>query len=279
MSTKEFDYATAVTRNSGYIDEQTQAKMRASRLLIAGCGIGSSLAVGAARMGFENFILVDGDTVDAHNLNRQFYDFADAGSLKVDALKDKILRINPQARVEAIGANLDASNTAEIVARADIVFDTVDFLDLPAILSLHTTAKALGKPLFTALNVGFGALVWYFPAHGTHSIAEILAPDVAKATTVTGQPPAYADVFASFIERLAPYLDQEVLEQVSRVLEKMRDGKPCPASQVAVGSFAVSAMAMSMIRDMLSGNPLPESPKLVIHSFRNHQTTLVDLSV
>ena len=278
MSTKEFDYATAVTRNSGYIDEQTQAKMRASRLLIAGCGIGSSLAVGAARMGFENFILVDGDTVDAHNLNRQFYDFADAGALKVDALKDKILRINPQARVEAIGANLDAGNTAEIVARADIVFDTVDFLDLPAILSLHTTAKALGKPLFTALNVGFGALVWYFPAHGAHSIADILAPDVAKATTATGQPPAYADVFASFIERLAPYLDQEVLEQVSRVLEKMRDGKPCPASQVAVGSFAVSAMAMSMIRDMLSGNPLPESPKLVIHSFKNHQTTLVDLS-
>ena len=273
-----FDYGTAVTRNSGYIDESTQAKMRGTRLLIAGCGIGSGPAVCAARMGFENFILVDGDTVDAHNLNRQFYDFADVGSPKVDALKDKILRINPEAKVEAINANLHADNTAEIVGRSDIVFDTVDFLDLPAILRLHTTAKALGKPIFTALSVGFGALVWYFPAEGSHSIADILAPDVASATTEAGQTPAYADVFASFIQRLAPYLDEEVIEQVSHVLTKMKEGKPCPASQVAVGSFAISAMAMSMIRDLLSGNPLPASPKLLIHSFKSHQTTVVDLS-
>ena len=97
-----FDYGTAVTRNSGYIDENTQSQMRGTRLLIAGCGIGSGPAVCATRMGFENFILVDGDTVDAHNLNRQFYDFADVGTSKVEALKDKILRINPEAKVEAI---------------------------------------------------------------------------------------------------------------------------------------------------------------------------------
>lgn len=278
MSAKKFDYATAVTRNSGYIDEQTQSKMRATRLLIAGCGIGSGPAVCAARMGFENFILVDGDTVDAHNLNRQFYDFADVGLPKVEALKDKILRINPQAQVEAINANLDAGNTTEIVSRADIIFDTVDFLDLPAIVGLHTAAKSLGKPIFTALNVGFGALVWYFPPHCDHTIADILAPDVARATAAAGQPPAYADVFALFIERLAPHLDREVLEQVGMVLAKMRDGKPCPASQVAVGSFAISAMAMSMIHDLLSGNPMIESPKLLIHSFKSQQTTVVDLS-
>ncbi|OHC79693.1 MAG: thiamine biosynthesis protein ThiF [Rhodoferax sp. RIFCSPLOWO2_12_FULL_60_11] len=272
-----FDYETSVTRNSGYITAETQAKIRKTKLLIAGCGIGSSPAVCAARMGFENFVLVDGDVVDAHNLNRQFYDFADIGKPKVAALKDKILRINPQAKVEAIEAYLDADNTQEIVGKADIVFDTVDFLDLPAILRLHDSAKKHKAHIFTALSVGFGALVWYFPAESSLTLTDILAPDIT-GVSAGGAVPSYADVFASFIQRLAPHLDAEVVEQVTKVLTMMKDGKPCPASQVAVGSFAIGAMAMSMMHDLLAGNPIPSAPKLVLHSFRSYQTQIVDVS-
>lgn len=272
-----FDYETSVTRNSGYITAETQAKIRTTKLLIAGCGIGSSPAVCAARMGFENFVLVDGDVVDAHNLNRQFYDFADIGQPKVAALKDKILRINPQAKVEAIEAYLDADNTEEIVGKADIVFDTVDFLDLPAILRLHDSAKKHKAHIFTALSVGFGALVWYFPAESSLTLTDILAPDIT-GVSAGGAVPSYADVFASFIQRLAPHLDAEVVEQVTKVLTMMKDGKPCPASQVAVGSFAIGAMAMSMMHDLLAGNPIPSAPKLVLHSFRSYQTQIVDVS-
>ena len=274
--TNVFDYETSITRNSGYITAETQAKIKRTRLLIAGCGIGSSPAVCAARMGFENFVLVDGDVVDAHNLNRQFYDFADIGKPKVAALKDKILRINPQAKVEAIEAYLDADNTEEIVGKADIVFDTVDFLDLPAILRLHDSAKKHKAHIFTALSVGFGALVWYFPAGSSLTLTDILAPDIA-GVSAGGAVPSYADVFASFIQRLAPHLDAEVVEQVNKVLTMMKDGKPCPASQVAVGSFAIGAMAMSMIHDLLAGNPIPSAPKLVLHSFRSYQTQIVDV--
>ena len=272
-----FDYETSVTRNSGYITAETQAKIRTTKLLIAGCGIGSSTAVCAARMGFENFVLVDGDVVDAHNLNRQFYDFADIGKPKVAALKDKILRINPQAKVEAIEAYLDADNTQEIVGKADIVFDTVYFLDLPAILRLHDSAKKHKAHIFTALSVGFGALVWYFPAESSLTLTDILAPDIT-GVSAGGAVPSYADVFASFIQRLAPHLDAEVVEQVTKVLTMMKDGKPCPASQVAVGSFAIGAMAMSMMHDLLAGNPIPSAPKLVLHSFRSYQTQIVDVS-
>ncbi|NDP37837.1 MAG: thiamine biosynthesis protein ThiF [Rhodoferax sp.] len=276
--TNAFDYETSITRNNGYITAETQAKIRRTRLLIAGCGIGSSPAVCAARMGFENFVLVDGDVVDAHNLNRQFYDFSDIGKPKVAALKDKILRINPLAQVEAIEAYLDADNTDDIVGKADIVFDTVDFLDLPAILRLHDSAKQHKAHIFTALSVGFGALVWYFPADSSLALTDMLAPDIADVSA-GGAVPSYADVFASFIQRLAPHLDAEVVEQVSKVLTMMKDGKPCPASQVAVGSFAIGAMAMSMIHDLLAGNPVPSAPKLVLHSFRSYQTKIVDVSV
>jgi hypothetical protein len=270
-------YEELVARNSGYVSAETQAKIRQTRLLIAGCGIGSSPAVCAARMGFENFVLVDGDVVDGHNLNRQFYDFADIGRPKVQALKEKIARINPNATVDAIEAYLHADNTDDIVSRADVVFDTVDFLDLPAILRLHDSARRQQRPVFTALSVGFGALVWYFPADGAVSLADIVAPDAARATHGVDAPPSYADVFASFIQRLAPHLDQQVVEQVGHVLALMKDGKPCPASQVAVGSFAIGAMSMAMIHDLFAGNPVPAAPQLVIHSFKKHQTTIVDL--
>ncbi len=273
-----FDYATAVLRNSGYIAPETQTKIRSTRLLIAGCGIGSSLAVCATRMGFEHFVLVDGDVVDAHNLNRQFYDFADVGKPKVDALKAQILSINPQACVEAIAENLTPDNTDKIVGKVNMVLDTVDFLDLPAILHLHHSARQHKLPILTALSVGFGALVWYFPADASLSLGDIMAPDIAAVNTTGMSAPSYADVFASFIARIAPHLDRDVVLQVSKVLTMMKDGKPCPASQVAVGSFAIAAMALSMIHDVLAGNPVPSAPELIIHSFRSHQSSIVDAS-
>ena len=273
-----FDYETLVLRNAGYIRPEIQEKIRSTRLLIAGCGIGSSPAICAARMGFEQFVLVDGDTVEAHNLNRQFYEFADVGRQKVEALKDRILRINPQAKVEAIHAYLDADNTSAIVGKVDIVFDTVDFLDLAAILRLHSAARERRAHIFTALSVGFGALVWYFPAGSTLTLSDIIAPDLGGAGAAGIEPPSYVDVFARFIKRLAPHLDREVVDQVTHVLTLMSDGKPCPASQVAVGSFAIAAMAVSMMHDVLAGNPVPAAPKLVIHSFRSHETKIVDLA-
>ena len=277
-------YDDLVARNSGYISSELQSRIRSTRLLIAGCGIGSSPAICATRLGFEQFVLVDGDVVDSHNLNRQFYDLADVDRPKVAALRDHILRINPNARVDAIHDYLTAENTDQIVGKADIVFDTVDFLDLPAILRLHASAKHHRLPVFTALSVGFGALVWYFPGDASLSLADIIAPDAARAGTRNANgntdagAPSYSDVFASFIERLAPHLDAEVVEQVGRVLKLMKDGKPCPASQLAVGSFAIGAMAVSMIHDMLAGNPLPAAPKLLVHSFKSHRTTTVDLT-
>lgn len=272
----KFDYDTFVLRNQGYVSPETQATIHSKTLLFAGCGIGSGPAVAAARFGFEKFILVDGDTVDAHNLNRQFYDFADIGRPKVEALKGQILRINPEAQVEAIHQNLDPSNTEDIVARADIVLDTVDFLDLPAILTLHTAAAKHGVELLTALSIGFGAGVIYFPAGSGLSLASLIENDVKQATNAGDA--SYAEVFKLIVARIAQHLDTQVVEQIGRALTIMEDGKPCPASQVSVGSFTLGALATTLMHDILAGLPVPQAPNMVVHSFRNHQTKLINLS-
>ena len=272
------NYDSFVTRNSGYISEEAQNRIRACKLLIAGCGIGSSPAICAARMGFEEFTLVDGDTVDIHNLNRQFYEFSDIGRRKVDALKNQILRINPEAKVNALPIFLDDQNIDQLVKQSDVVFDTVDFLDLRAIMALHQSASNHRVHILTALSTGFGALVWNFPPGSKITLIDILAGDLEKlAERDPSNEPSYADVFARFIQRLAPYLDVDVVEQVARVLALMKEGKPCPASQVAVGSFAIGAMAMSMIHDQLSNPESGCEPELIIHSFKRHQTTRVTM--
>jgi hypothetical protein len=272
-----FDYKTLVTRNKGYISPDTQLAIGDATLLIAGCGMGSAPAICAARTGFRKFILVDGDVVDAHNLNRQFYSHSDIGFPKVECLRKHILEINPDAEVEAIIANLDASNTADIVGRCDIVFDTVDTVDLPAVIRLHEEAARQGKSLFTAVNVGFGALVWHIPSDATVTWPSLLAEDAEKVRAAGGDPESYSEVYISFVSRLASSLDQEVLDMLDSVLSQMKEGKPCPAPQLAVGSFSAAALAVTMMHDHLAGYPVVSSPSLVLQSYRAMQTKVVTI--
>lgn len=271
-----FDYDTFIKRNNGYISATVQEKIRNTRILFAGCGLGSGPVICAARTGFQHFVLIDGDTVDAHNLNRQFFDFDDVGTPKVEALKKHILRINPEATVEAHVAMLDKDNAAELVSAADIVFDTIDFVDLEAVLALHGNAAAQGKPIFTAINAGFGACVLYFPPNSGNSLPQILQADVEAAAAAGNL--NYTAVFGRVMARIGAHLDTQVVEEVAKALTIMEDGTVCPASQIAVGSFTVAAQAVAMMHDMIEGREVPSAPLIVAHSFRNHVTKLIDIS-
>lgn len=275
MSTT-FNYDTFVTRNEGYIRKETQAKIRETRLLCAGAGLGGQLILAAARLGVRRFTLVDGDTVEAHNLNRQAFYFEDIGQAKAEALKRHILRINPEAEVEAVVANLDQHNAAQLVGQADIIFDTIDFLDLDAILQLHTQAQRQARPIFTALSAGDGACVMYIPADAKASLADIIARDVGAARSE--QEASYANVFGKIMARIGAHLDRQVVEQVARALTVMEDGRPCPASQLVTGALATAALAVTMMHDLLDGRAVPQAPLLVAHSYRSGGTRLVDIS-
>ena len=118
-------------------------------------------------MGFTQFIVADGDTVSASNLNRQFYTHDDIGTRKTTALAKRIHEINPDAVVEEVSEYLTLDNISGIVSRADFIFDTVDFLDLVAIVELHDQCELQKKPRITALNVGFDGGILYFPTDTT----------------------------------------------------------------------------------------------------------------
>lgn len=253
------DYQTLTLRNKDYIPAELQDRIRATRLLIAGCGIGSSLAETAARLGFEHFILVDGDVVDAHNLNRQRYGGEDVGTPKVEALGRRIQSINPSASVEKFYTYLTEENAAELVGKADMVFDTIDFLDLQGIVGLHDACRHQKKPVITALAMGWGAGCVYFPAGTAWTFRRLFGlPEQGSVANAN-----YAETFAKVLEPLARHLDPDVLAAVGKALTIMEDGRPCPASQVAPGADAVGSLAGTLLVHILAGQAVTEAPRMI----------------
>ena len=66
---------------------------------IVGCGsVGSTVAENLARCGMKNFVLWDFDRVEPHNIVNQMFRQEDVGKLKVEALRDILVEINPEIK-------------------------------------------------------------------------------------------------------------------------------------------------------------------------------------
>ncbi len=136
-----------------YFKDTELAKIRGVRVGIAGAGgLGSNCAVNLVRCGFLDFVVVDYDVVEGSNLNRQFFFDDQVGKAKVEALKDNLLRINPDVRVEAINLKIGKDTIKDLFESCDIVveaFDEVAFKKL-----IVETYMSSEKCLVAASGIG-----------------------------------------------------------------------------------------------------------------------------
>lgn len=95
---KPYDTITRLfSRNTGLLES---GEMLEKCAVLVGCGsVGSFVAMELARSGVGKFVLCDTDTLEIHNICRHQCGFSDLGRYKVDAVKDKILDINPNAEI------------------------------------------------------------------------------------------------------------------------------------------------------------------------------------
>ncbi len=105
-----------------------QQRLKAARVLLVGAGgLGSPTALYLAAAGVGTIGLVDQDTVDVTNLQRQLlYSTTDVGRPKLDAARERLHGINPHVQVETHAAWLTLANALDILRRYDVVVDGTD---------------------------------------------------------------------------------------------------------------------------------------------------------
>ncbi|MFH1081566.1 MAG: molybdopterin-synthase adenylyltransferase MoeB [Pseudomonadota bacterium] len=110
------------------VGEQGQRRLKAASVLLVGAGgLGSSVAMHLATAGVGRIGIVDPETVDPSNLQRQIiHDTGMIGRLKVESASEKMFRLNPHVRVEIRADLFNASNADEISANYEILVDGTD---------------------------------------------------------------------------------------------------------------------------------------------------------
>lgn len=188
--TQEELHAALVERHGADI----QQKLDRASVGIAGLGgLGSNIAVHLARLGVGRLVLVDFDTVDVTNLNRQHYTMKDIGVPKTLALLEQLEEINPYLQYEPYTERVIPANVARMFAGCDVVCEAFDRADQKAMLietlleRLPDTVVVSGSGMagYGSANAirterRFGRL--YVCGDGTSDIADgvgLMAPRVA----------------------------------------------------------------------------------------------------
>jgi adenylyltransferase/sulfurtransferase len=128
------------------VELEGQKRIRAARVLLIGAGgLGSPTALYLAAAGVGTLGIVDFDTVDLSNLQRQvLHGTSDVGRPKIDSARDRIVDLNPHVVVETHRVQLTSANALQILGGYDIIVDGTD--NFPTRYLVNDACVMLGKP-------------------------------------------------------------------------------------------------------------------------------------
>jgi adenylyltransferase/sulfurtransferase len=128
------------------VGENGQRALKQSRVLLVGAGgLGSPVALYLAAAGVGTVGLVDFDTVDLSNLQRQIlHGSAGVGSSKIDSARDRLIDINPNVSIEPYQTRLTSQNALEIARGYDLIVDGTD--NFATRYLVNDTSVLLGIP-------------------------------------------------------------------------------------------------------------------------------------
>ena len=123
-----------------------QIKLKQAKVLMIGTGgLGAPLGLYLAAAGIDKIGLVDFDTVDMTNLQRQvIHGTADIGRPKLDSAADRMNDINPYVEIAKYETMLTSANALEIFKDYDVVVDGTD--NFPTRYLVNDACVLLGKP-------------------------------------------------------------------------------------------------------------------------------------
>ena len=131
-------------RSELLLGAKNMQRLASVKVLVVGVGgVGSWCAESLIRTGIRHLTIIDADVVQPSNINRQLMATTlTVGQVKVDALRERLLQINPDADIQAIRMVYNEETAHEIdLNNFDYVVDAIDSLKDKALLILNATAS------------------------------------------------------------------------------------------------------------------------------------------
>lgn len=154
---------------------QTRLK-RAKVLVIGAGGLGSPVLIYLAASGVGTLGVVDDDTVDVSNLQRQVLHMdADLGRPKVESAVDNLYRLNPFVKVHAYHRRLEADTARDLVSGYDMVIDGSD--NFATRQKVNAACVAAGIPLVSGALGTWDGTVSVFQGQGENPCYECAFPN------------------------------------------------------------------------------------------------------
>lgn len=160
------------------LDPELRARLHGCTVAIIGCGgLGSNVAEMLVRSGVGRLTLVDFDTVDERNLNRQFFFRDQIGMPKVIALAENLQRIRSDVRLDLVQDRVTPENLLGLVRGTCAIVEAVDEAGTKAMIVNTCLADLPDIPLVTASGLaGYGstnAIVTERMADGLYVVGDL----------------------------------------------------------------------------------------------------------
>ena len=231
------------SRTELIIGKQGIEKLNSAKVAIFGIGgVGSFVVEALVRAGITNFVLVDNDTISLTNLNRQLIaTHKTIGKYKVDVIKERILEINPEAKVEIYKQFYMPNSECKIIDESfDYVIDVID--TVTAKIALVIECDKLNIPIISSMGTGNKLHPEMF------EITDIKKTSVCPLAKVMRK-----ELKSRGIEKLKVlYSKEQPIKNIQDLLDKEDvTKKQIPGSISFVPSVAGLMIAGEVIRDLI----------------------------
>ena len=252
-------YKSIFSRNIGFFTESEQEKLRRSTVAIAGMGgVGGLLVERLTRLGVGQLKILDPETFEQSNLNRQFgSSMLNLGQNRAEAVFKQTKDINPQARIQYSKTSIKTEDDAGLfVSGCDLVVDEMDFGLFKESILLQRAARRRGIYHMFAVDIGFGALVVIFDPNGlTLEEYDKLPPDIDLGDAKELRVP---------LERVCPVLPSYAApasDEADMIMSEVLAGdRPAPTNSIGVGLASILA-AIEATNILLRKRDIPSAPQ------------------
>ena len=159
-----FDFEDAFSRNLGWVTPDEQQILRGKRVAVAGMGgVGGSELITLARLGIAGFNIADFDVFEVANFNRQYgATMSSVGRAKVEVMRERVLDVNPEARINVFEAGVTDENVGAFLDDVDLFIDALDIYALDIRRTIFAHCREKGIPAVTAAPIGMGTACLVF---------------------------------------------------------------------------------------------------------------------